>query len=457
MLRPIDNALRVLNSPAALQLNRFNIFDVARIADSTKPFGFRYEIGYAYNTFHHKYDSLGQPTQCTNFAITNGSIAGQRQHTVAGNLIPDGLHYAYHHKTYIDEKFTLPLLGCIYRPGFEVTASSEFDLNALPNVQNQLIYRSNIRFKLKIYTCLFAYDMIDIHPVNRWINSTPHAKARDNGPGGFMRTDEFLGDALNSAQSAGMNFTLNVPDRFCFVPTYSALDISTEDIYFDFSDNTNSSRQTIMVNTNDTTQNVYIYIPASNTISSFGFITATNIATTNSVRWNEQHARPTIHSGSGIFVALLAGNRFFRSDSVGQINSVEYNFGKYRIGNLSASTSTFIYDSVYVTNTGTMRINGNSGLGFSTDNNFPPDTGSVFILGTRGAVCNARHNILVDNWCNLVLGSQQGNRSGILEVLDNSVLTLRQNSNVVLNKSSKNSNEVGQSSYFTSRCKYNTS
>ena len=94
---------------------------------------------------------------------------------------------------------------------------AEFVLNALPNRQSRRIYRGKLFFRKKI---LFVVN-INLTLTDVAFNSLATMLPLDSSPGGIFDIAGFGG---LPDQIAGLDLTFN-HERFCFVPTTSALDI----------------------------------------------------------------------------------------------------------------------------------------------------------------------------------------------------------------------------------------
>jgi len=449
-LAEFNRGITTIKSSASKQMLIDNIFDLwLEVKDKVFPFDtpsilHQFEM---HENFYHKYDSVGQPQNCLVYAITNGSIAGQRQVDDNGNTIVDGMQQLYIHQTGINP---LSQLHWIYQltiamAGIDPKLRLKFELNAQPNnIANHLLYHSDVKLDVRIVNLIFDFTLT--YNITRlWVTTKANCKAFDNAPGGNLSITEYMPKVQSMASTLGIPPNQLIPnvERFCFVPTYSSLDLTSNNLYEDMRPSSGNSTSTII----DASINALLYQPttAGSSLTSFSFFSAPNVYSTNGKAWNEDHPIPTAHSGGAMFSALLGiPYSIFQVNTLSLLSSNSYNFGQ-KINtnpNVRLTTGPLIYNDIVVANGNSLSINGEQTIGYSDLPVLPipvsPDINSTFIVNTRGKKCNDDgKKITIEGSSYLILGSDNDNRNGILEVVSGSKIELKTNSEVKLYNSSK--------------------
>lgn len=262
----------VLNSPAARQMLRYQVAGGGNVIT--------YDHS-QFNTFMTEYRQLGIPAQngIRNVVLANGSECGVNQGFMPGATFVN-----------VNEKFRLSwwanLLGNILSPialltnypqivvGAPFTTRTdikyELKLTALPSQSTQEIYKFKLSLKKKI---LFVIN-VNIILIDKSFSSSTSLLALDNPAGGIY-------DFIKLTGSLPINITLA---RFCFVPTFSALDIG-------------AGSQTMTAADLTTYYSPAIPPPAPKNVRGSNFFTNP----TEGSKSNEVHSQVTSNNGKWLF------------------------------------------------------------------------------------------------------------------------------------------------------------
>ena len=209
MVPELGRARDLLNTPAARQMLRYQVTGGGDLLlyDNAQ-----------HTSFMNEYRQLGYPIQngIRNLVIANGSECGTNQGFLAGASIVN-----------VNERYNLQwwatLLGHLLSPNavltnypqfaFGPTATNlryEFKVNALPNQSAQEIYK----FKLTVRKRILFVINVDVTLINKSFSSSASFLPLDNSAGGIYDISR-LGTLPVSPSIT----------TFCFVPTFSSLDI----------------------------------------------------------------------------------------------------------------------------------------------------------------------------------------------------------------------------------------
>ncbi|MFZ6012150.1 MAG: hypothetical protein ACOYXT_17545 [Bacteroidota bacterium] len=207
----LERAYLMLNAPAARQML---IYSVAGAGENI------YYDNSAHEAFMNEYSAMGYAQQegIRNIVLANGSECGtgqgfsltdpflKIQGTAAGLLLTALTHIAG------------PMMGGSYHPyipaatGLVTWADLKLDAFVLPvSPSTNLVYKFKLTYRKKI---LFVINQ-NIELIDKQFNSQPTFLPLDNAAGG-------VSDITSTAGELPVKPNIT---RFCFVPTYSALDI----------------------------------------------------------------------------------------------------------------------------------------------------------------------------------------------------------------------------------------
>lgn len=224
-----DNFNNLLNAPAARQMLTYQTI----YNPLTNTF---FDFNSSYNTFMAAYHTKGLPTLCQNMAISNGSSCGTAQSTAPGS------HYININETsrldwgeklvlFVTSPLTLftnyPKFALSGLLGFlpnKTTLSTQIRLRALGNNQNLEIYKAQIGIKRKI----FGLINVNTYVINQSYSSGSRLPL-DSAPGGGYDINQFTGGDTRLQGHL-------LQTGFGFIPTVSALDLSTNISNFTYSD-----------------------------------------------------------------------------------------------------------------------------------------------------------------------------------------------------------------------------
>jgi hypothetical protein len=416
-IKPLNDIINISTCPAAKQMQMNNIYDFELYFDTINGILIpRTRNQIMYTNLMHLLDSIDFPVQCQRFAVTNGSVIGERQRNNNGVMIADGSDQLKFNYTYTTSPF---FNATTLQYGISTASTLDFELRGVSNTANQLIYRSEV--VIDVY-CWWLH-IATFKPVARWINTTSISKALDNAPGGNISVSQYMSKIDVISNGMGIPKSLIAPkvDKICFVPTYSSLAINTNDIYFDLSQNNRMDTISLLIE-NDT---VTYYQPKTQYSKFLGF-SCPSLNQTNAIHFNEMHAIPTASSGVIMGIVMFFNIQLFGAKTLDNLVSNSYNFG--HVNQLRYTTGNTIYKNIVVSNGQSLGVNTNARLSYS-DNILTtefPDTGGTFFITTGGNKCSALGlNITVEDYSYLTLGSYTGNRSGIIDVYPGSKLELK--------------------------------
>jgi pimeloyl-ACP methyl ester carboxylesterase len=214
LIPELSSGIRLLNSPAARQMMRYQVvgFGSALLYDNS-----------LFTNFMNEYHALGNPVQegIRVVALSNGSECGTTQGFAPGaaffnvdesrlNLPAWGdLLLGLTSSAFLATNYPQLAIGGLFITDSDVRTN--FVVNALPNQANQRLYKGKIYVKRKI---LFVIN-VDVTLVDKEFYSPSSLLALDSAPGGFSAFEDFGED---------LPFEFEIP-RFCFVPTFSSLNI----------------------------------------------------------------------------------------------------------------------------------------------------------------------------------------------------------------------------------------
>lgn len=215
----IPSTLNIANEPASRQM-LINYIDNGENLDNS-----------VHSAWQTELTNLGYPANCRNVAISNGSECGQTQaiqpggilFSINGNLKTgialDGL-----------AMIVLPFAGALTgQPGLLLgvlpgsnTITMNFQMNASAANGGNQAYHGNISYTKK----LFWIFNITTTLTDRTRNA-PSVQGYDHFGGGLYNVSPILGSSLSVPWFGSYGISFTNPVNFCFVPTPSALDISS--------------------------------------------------------------------------------------------------------------------------------------------------------------------------------------------------------------------------------------
>lgn len=224
-----DNFNNLLNTPAARQMLTYQTLYNPLFGNFT-------DFSSPYNTFMSAYHTKGLPALCENMAISNGSSCGTSQ-----SVAPGDYYLNINETSRLDwgEKYLLfmasPWAAFTNYPKFalsgllgflpnKTTLSTQVKVRALGNNQNLEIYKAQIGIKRKI----FGLINVNTYVINQSYSSGSRLPL-DSAPGGGYDISAFTG---GGAQLQGQLLQTG----FGYIPTVSALDLSTNISNFTYSD-----------------------------------------------------------------------------------------------------------------------------------------------------------------------------------------------------------------------------
>ena len=232
-------SMNLLNSPAAKQMLIYqltgtgdNISDISSSSD--------------YQSFMTEYHNKGLPQNCQNVAMSNGSSCGTTQPIQPGDYyvnVNESQRLDYGQKfgvvflsmfTIFTNQSKFFFSGLISVLPNKTSLSAQIKLRALSNQSNQEIYKAQIGIKRKI----LGFIPVNSFVINQSFNSGSKLPL-DSSPGGVYDLSQFAD--LNTIAPGFKNY-LNFT-AFCFVPTVSALDLSTNFSSYSYGDLVYSYRE----------------------------------------------------------------------------------------------------------------------------------------------------------------------------------------------------------------------
>jgi len=252
MFPDVKDAIEMFSSPAARQMliQRYllNPVNNTAVADNSM-----------HTTFLNELNTMGWPVNCRNLTLSNGACNGTKQFADNRTIftLEGDRSLSYGQNVTLSFVFTLAgaagplgnLLLTKNNPNFNKwamlaqwplsyfsTKSSigmDFKVRAVPATGTQEIYRGDIYSKKKILGIINVTNYL----IKCRVNSNTGMLPLDNAPGGVYDVEYFgidveeIMDGLPKFFEEYVTASVTEP-RFCFVPTASALDISSPATHF---------------------------------------------------------------------------------------------------------------------------------------------------------------------------------------------------------------------------------
>ncbi|MDR1372484.1 MAG: NVEALA domain-containing protein [Dysgonamonadaceae bacterium] len=206
----IKQAVDLLNSKAAQQMLIYSI---------NSNYSFNNSV---HDTFQNQYDYLGFPQQCINVAISNGSNNGSLTFQPNSEIL--NFYTSIPFGTWKDAVSVIislsslltnyPQLAINTIPG-NASLRVQLSVHGLNTSASQVYYG-----KVYVFKKLFWLIPVDITLSSKTVNSTSTMLPLDGAPGGQYSLSTISGGSIENISGSV------IENKFCFVPTVSALAVS---------------------------------------------------------------------------------------------------------------------------------------------------------------------------------------------------------------------------------------
>lgn len=385
----IAYAFLLMESPAAQEMMSYRGQLITNVNNPDANLAMTYPTYPVFqNAFLKSLFLAGMPTQCRNVAISNGSQTAQDQGLSGHDLFFSS---------------SAPAIPGLEAGVLLIQGDAQFELHALPTASQgpQLIYHGRINYMIGSHVALLPPLRGELSEMNVLVGS-PYCM--ENVPGGAFGLKSFgfdINDISSSVQDLGGTASVGI-SQFSFVPTVSALNIKTNDLYnMYFNENSNN-------------------IVSSGKTDFMDIAGPTAVRPTNEIL-NETHTQFSSNN-SGLFENELVGSQHLLDDPgfLTTISNTVFNFGDDKNGH----QTTDIIGACDITNSSTVFINSRSTEVGVHGSGLPiPAANSNYNVYTPTS-CPGPVTVAVDNTSNIIIGDPGAGNTGTLEITSGSTLDL---------------------------------